>query len=165
MTRNLTAQEINLAEKNLLKIVQDKSFNKEDNLKGLLTYVDQDELHRLKTKIIKRDNTEDFKCSMVLPSSHKLVYDNGSNFVGTNRLLKAIDWNNTSDFLSETRIRQKFNSPTAKAVLNSRPLTYLSEYPTDLEPLTPLLFIQDIKTVVLPNIDKVNLSKRWTYRH
>ncbi|GFS57507.1 hypothetical protein NPIL_212721 [Nephila pilipes] len=34
-----------------------------------------------------------------------------------------------------------------KAVINSRPLTYMSKDPSNLEPLTPSLFIQDSKTV------------------
>ncbi|GFS88439.1 zinc finger protein GIS2 [Nephila pilipes] len=74
MTGNLTFQEIDLAEKKLLKLVQDESFNKEDNLKGLLTYVDQDRLYRLNTKIVRRDDTEAFRCLIVLPSNHELVH-------------------------------------------------------------------------------------------
>ncbi|GFS98235.1 hypothetical protein NPIL_151271 [Nephila pilipes] len=38
MTGNLTVQKIDLAEKKLLKLVQDEPFNEEDNFKGLLTY-------------------------------------------------------------------------------------------------------------------------------
>ncbi|GFS55720.1 hypothetical protein NPIL_110621 [Nephila pilipes] len=74
MTGNLTDQEIDLAEKKLLKLVQDESFNEEDNLKDLLTYVDQDGLYRLKTKIVRRDDTEDFRCPNILPSNHELVH-------------------------------------------------------------------------------------------
>ncbi|GFT38626.1 uncharacterized protein NPIL_43761 [Nephila pilipes] len=74
MTINLTVQEIDLAEKKLLKLVQDESFIEEDNLKGLLIYVDQDGLYRLKIKIIRIDDTEDFRCPIVLPSNHELVH-------------------------------------------------------------------------------------------
>ncbi|GFT78847.1 hypothetical protein NPIL_564271 [Nephila pilipes] len=38
-TESLTIQEIDLVENKLLKIVLDESFNKEDSLEGLLTYV------------------------------------------------------------------------------------------------------------------------------
>ncbi|GFX71568.1 hypothetical protein TNCV_2695561 [Trichonephila clavipes] len=51
----------------------------------------------------------------------------------------------------------------AEAVINSRPLNYLSEDPDDLTPLTPSMFFQDIQTVGVPdldNIDNINLTKR-----
>ncbi|CAL1267246.1 unnamed protein product [Larinioides sclopetarius] len=51
----------------------------------------------------------------------------------------------------------------AEAVINSRPLNYLSEDPDDLTPLTPSMLIQDIQTVGVPdldNIDNINLTKR-----
>ncbi|GFT69009.1 DUF5641 domain-containing protein [Nephila pilipes] len=53
-----------------------------------------------------------------------------------------------------------------EAVINSRPLNYMSEDPFDLELLKPSFIIQDIKTVGVPNInnlDKINLTKRWRY--
>jgi hypothetical protein len=54
-----------------------------------------------------------------------------------------------------------------EAVINSRPLTYLSEDPGDLSPLTPAMFIQDIQTVGVPDLDhldEVNISKRFRYQ-
>ncbi|GFU03179.1 DUF5641 domain-containing protein [Nephila pilipes] len=42
----------------------------------------------------------------------------------------------------------------------------MSENPIDFDPLTPSLFIQDIKTVGvldIDNLDKINLIKRWRY--
>ena len=54
-----------------------------------------------------------------------------------------------------------------ESVINSRPLTYLSEDSTDLIALTPAMFLQDIKEVGVPDIDKVesaDMSKRWIYR-
>ncbi|GFS30946.1 integrase catalytic domain-containing protein [Trichonephila inaurata madagascariensis] len=55
----------------------------------------------------------------------------------------------------------------AEAVINSRPLNYLSEDPDDLTPLTPSMFLQDIQTVGVPdldNIDNINLTKRLGYQ-
>jgi len=55
----------------------------------------------------------------------------------------------------------------AEAVINSRPMTYLSEDPRDLFPLTPAMFLQDIQTVGMPDLDhldKVNFSRRFRYQ-
>ncbi|KFM76184.1 hypothetical protein X975_18690, partial [Stegodyphus mimosarum] len=54
----------------------------------------------------------------------------------------------------------------AEANINSRPLTYESEDSTNLCALTPSMFIQDIRTEGIPDLDsldKINLSKRWQY--
>ncbi|GFY40819.1 integrase catalytic domain-containing protein [Trichonephila inaurata madagascariensis] len=51
----------------------------------------------------------------------------------------------------------------AEAVINSRPLNYLSEDPDYLKPLTPSMFLQDIQMLGVPdlgNIDNINLTKR-----
>ncbi|GFT59126.1 integrase catalytic domain-containing protein [Trichonephila clavipes] len=52
--------------------------------------------------------------------------------------------------------------------INSRPLNCLSEDLNDLTPLTPSMFIQEIRTVRVPdldNLDKINISKRYQYQH
>ncbi|GFV03712.1 DUF5641 domain-containing protein [Trichonephila clavipes] len=54
-----------------------------------------------------------------------------------------------------------------EAVINSIPLNYLSEDPDDLTPLTPSMFLPDIQTVGVPdldNIDNINLTKRFRYQ-
>ena len=53
-----------------------------------------------------------------------------------------------------------------EATINSRPLTYLSDYPDDLAVLTPAMFIQDIKETGVPDLDlisKQSLTKRVKY--
>ncbi|XP_035224399.1 uncharacterized protein LOC118197041 [Stegodyphus dumicola] len=54
-----------------------------------------------------------------------------------------------------------------EAVINARPLNYLSEDPDDLMPLTPSMFIQDKRTVGVPDldhIDDVSINKRYRYQ-
>ncbi|GFU49229.1 integrase catalytic domain-containing protein [Trichonephila clavipes] len=54
----------------------------------------------------------------------------------------------------------------AEAVINSRPLNYLSEDPDELTLLPPSMFLQDIQTMEIPdldNIDNINLTKRLRY--
>ncbi|XP_023214294.1 uncharacterized protein LOC111617199, partial [Centruroides sculpturatus] len=53
-----------------------------------------------------------------------------------------------------------------EGLMNSRPLTTLSEDTEDLIPLTPNMFLQGIKETGLPDLDhmeKVNLGKRFRY--
>lgn len=137
----------------------------------------------------------------------KVIYsDNGTNFVGTENLLKTLDWDLIVRESSVRRIQWKNIPPSAawwggwwerlvqmvkkllkrvigraslkyeelatilcdvEAVINSRPLTYLSEDPRDLSPLTPAMFLQDIQVVGMPDLDRldeVNISRRFRYQ-
>ncbi|XP_071652822.1 uncharacterized protein [Temnothorax longispinosus] len=54
-----------------------------------------------------------------------------------------------------------------ESVINARPLTYLSDNPRDLAPITPSLFLQEICEVGLPDcnfIDREKLKGRFKYR-
>ncbi|XP_015119545.1 uncharacterized protein LOC107042856 [Diachasma alloeum] len=54
-----------------------------------------------------------------------------------------------------------------EAVINSRPITYMTEDPTQLAPLTPAMFIQDLQEVGVPDLDSIDnttLKKRLKYR-
>ncbi|KAG8176690.1 hypothetical protein JTE90_018419 [Oedothorax gibbosus] len=75
LTGEPTALEIHAAEKNLLKLVQRESFtSKEDKrLAALDVYEDEQGLLRLKTKVVFKRDTEDFRCPVILPSDHVVV--------------------------------------------------------------------------------------------
>ncbi|XP_011858503.1 PREDICTED: uncharacterized protein LOC105556051 [Vollenhovia emeryi] len=54
-----------------------------------------------------------------------------------------------------------------EAIINSRPITYLSEDSDQLIPLTPAMFIQDVQEIGLPDLDHVqegDLKARIRYR-
>ncbi|XP_071648478.1 uncharacterized protein [Temnothorax longispinosus] len=55
-----------------------------------------------------------------------------------------------------------------EAIINSRPLTYIAENPHQLIPLSPALFLQDIRGSGVPDIDIVasteKLNRRMRYR-
>jgi hypothetical protein len=54
-----------------------------------------------------------------------------------------------------------------ESVLNNRPLTYLSNDPGDLVPLTPSMFLQEVKESGVPDLDQLDaqkLKKRYAYR-
>ncbi|KAG8181695.1 hypothetical protein JTE90_014826 [Oedothorax gibbosus] len=69
----LTVDEIHSAEQKLLGIVQQERFSdtiSKNKLKGLNAFCDTDGLLRVKTKILRREYEESFKCPIVLPSDH-----------------------------------------------------------------------------------------------
>ncbi|GFV66790.1 integrase catalytic domain-containing protein [Trichonephila clavipes] len=55
-----------------------------------------------------------------------------------------------------------------ESLINSRPLTYVTDDVEDLEPLTPAMFLQDIREVGVPELDQIDenkLNKRLVYRN
>lgn len=339
VTEELSVQELDKAEKILWHIVQTESFRNDDSrLKSLVTFKDENGIIRIKTKILNREEQDDFRCPIVLPSDHEMVHklireghvnmshagvqilltelrrkywilrgrrtirsvvtkcvrcrrykaknmtvvpttlpedrvrdalvfeitgvdltgplvlkngskawivlftcavfravhlelvtslstvtfllalrrfvarrgkpsiiysDNGSNFVGAVNLFRNVDWKEVMTDAAGKRITWKFIPPSAawwggwweriirmvktllrsvlgrtsldyeematilcdcEAVINSRPLTYLSEDAEDLCPLTPAMFIQDnqeVGTPVLDEVDRTHLTNRW----
>lgn len=76
MKGELCVAEINKAENKIIKQVQKEAFSERgrDKLKTLNTFLDDDGMIRTKTKISTRKNEkEDFKYPIILPSKHPLV--------------------------------------------------------------------------------------------
>ena len=71
---DLTVEEVERAEKRIIKVIQ-REFSSEKHLKGLksLNIFKDDGLFRIKTKLTERDDSEDFKYPILLPSKHRLV--------------------------------------------------------------------------------------------
>lgn len=128
----------------------------------------------------------------------EVVYtDNGTNFVGTENLMKRLDWEEISKHTSARRIKWIFNPPSApwwggwwerlvamvkqllrrnlgrrildyeemntilcdcEQVINSRPLTYLTEDPDELIALTPMMFLNDIRSHEVIDLDMMELT-------
>ncbi|GBN11192.1 hypothetical protein AVEN_184742-1 [Araneus ventricosus] len=54
-----------------------------------------------------------------------------------------------------------------EVIINSRPLTYVSENDTDFTPISPSMFIQDIRECTVPDLhtaDHNSLNKRIKYK-
>jgi len=71
----LKVYELSVAEKLLVKLVQQESFNLEDikNLKSVCVFKDEENIWRVQTKLTARKDHENFLYPMLLPSKHKLV--------------------------------------------------------------------------------------------
>ncbi|GFX87532.1 DUF5641 domain-containing protein [Trichonephila clavipes] len=55
-----------------------------------------------------------------------------------------------------------------ESLINSSPLTYVTDDVEDLEPLTPAMFLQDIREVGVPELDQIDenkLNKRLVHRN
>ncbi|XP_055932075.1 uncharacterized protein LOC129962353 [Argiope bruennichi] len=166
-------------------------------LKTLNVFRDEESILRIKTKLTEKHDLRNFRYPILLPGKHrsfllclrrfiarrgrpKVIYsDNGTNFVDAENLLKKLDWDVIERETSIQRITWKFIPPSAPwwgafwerivqmAVINFRPLTYLSEDPNDLIPLTPSMFIQDISMVGMPDLDQLDttdVKRRLKYR-
>lgn len=74
-TGDLSAQEHDIAEKFLLKIVQEEGFSDKEvrTLHTLNLFQGIDKLFRIKSRISAREDTEDFRFPIVLPSKHHVV--------------------------------------------------------------------------------------------
>ncbi|OXA42202.1 hypothetical protein Fcan01_23221 [Folsomia candida] len=73
-TGHLSAEEINQAELKLFKLVQREKFEIESGvIAGLRVEEDDHGLYRVKTKLLRRDDTPCFRMPVLLPNSHPLV--------------------------------------------------------------------------------------------
>ncbi|GFW62653.1 integrase catalytic domain-containing protein [Trichonephila clavipes] len=110
-----------------------------------------------------------------------IIYsDNGTNFVRSNSALNSIDWDVVMSKANIQKIKWKFNPPSAawwggfwermiqmlKQILRKISLTYISEDVNDLSPLTPAMFLQEIETSDVTDIDCLDhqeINKRITH--
>ncbi|UYV69064.1 hypothetical protein LAZ67_6002223, partial [Cordylochernes scorpioides] len=121
-----------------------------------------------------------------------IVYsDNGTNFKGMANALKKIDFSRLKCDPTLKNITWKFIPPGApwwggwilgqtslgyeelstvmydvESLMNTRPLTYLTEESEDLAPLTPSLFLHEVREVGVPDLDLIDnqtLSRKYQY--
>ncbi|UYV80830.1 hypothetical protein LAZ67_19001901 [Cordylochernes scorpioides] len=108
---------------------------------------------------------------------------NGTNFVGVNNALKALNWKKIVLDQNIHKISWKFIPPTAawwgvyykemptilcdvEATINLRPLKYINEDFDSLIPLSTSMFLHDSKYVGVPDLDKLDSKKfQGRYRH
>ncbi|UYV81575.1 hypothetical protein LAZ67_20001571 [Cordylochernes scorpioides] len=115
-----------------------------------------------------------------------VVYsDNGTNFRGASRALGNLDNAVVQSESTKQNINWKFIPPKilgqarfefeelytiicdTESLMNSRPLTYMSEDVEDLSPLTLALFLHDLKEIGVPDLDSIeraSLQKRYRFR-
>lgn len=113
--------------------------------------------------------------------------DNGTNFAGANRMLKAVDWKSIASYCTTVKIEWRFNPPSAawwggwwadggelntvlhdcESVVNARPITCVSDDKEGLMALTPEMFLKEIHEDGVPDIDLIeekSLNKRLKYQ-
>jgi Integrase core domain. len=73
---NLSFEELREADILLVKLIQAESFSDNEGrvrIEHLLPFQDENGLIRIKTKIIERDDTYNFRCLIVLPGDHQVI--------------------------------------------------------------------------------------------
>ncbi|GBM61401.1 hypothetical protein AVEN_70763-1 [Araneus ventricosus] len=75
MLKSITSSEFHKAELKLILMIQQESFEGEDEkkLKGLAVFVDEYKILRVKTQVVNRRDKENFQKRMILPSNHEVV--------------------------------------------------------------------------------------------
>ncbi|GFY44871.1 integrase catalytic domain-containing protein [Trichonephila inaurata madagascariensis] len=78
------------------------------------------------------------------------------------------DFQDNQQKFRPTRNTSSWTYVECESLINSRPLTYVTDDVEDLEPLTPAMFLQDIREVGVPELDQIDenkLNKRLVYRN
>ncbi|GFT32501.1 integrase catalytic domain-containing protein [Trichonephila clavipes] len=135
----LSSDDIENAERVLIRLVQDKLFPNLKSIPIVNVFRDNEEIIRVKTKITERKDDPNFIAPILMPSidlagplftrdggkvwivllhlchlsSDTSRANNGTNFVGTNSELKNLDWDKIMKETDIKPIKWKFNPPTA----------------------------------------------------
>ncbi|GFU44115.1 integrase catalytic domain-containing protein [Trichonephila clavipes] len=122
------------------------------------------------------------RCFIARRVRPRAIYcDNGTNFRGAFNDLSKLNWSKIVEETRTPKILWKFIPPTAvlkydelytvlcdcESIINCRPLTYVSENPEELIPLTPSMFLISNKNSNIEDIEELNsnrLNKRIKYR-
>ncbi|GFU22779.1 integrase catalytic domain-containing protein [Trichonephila clavipes] len=211
----LSQSEIENSEKKLIRLVQSYYLPDAKSSNYIETYIDDEGILRVKTKILNRDDERSFCtqycyqkiCFIARRGRPRTIYcDNGTNFRGAFNDLSKLNWNKIVEETRTPKILWKFIPPTAawwggwwerlvrtvkellkrtlgrsvlkydelytvlcdcESIINCRPLTYVSENPEELIPLTPSMFLISNKNSNIEDIEELNsnsLNKRIKYR-
>ncbi|GFW90600.1 integrase catalytic domain-containing protein [Trichonephila clavipes] len=203
----LLQSEIENSEKKLIRLVQSYYLPDAKSSNYVETYIDDEGILRVKTKILNRDDERSFLCFIARRGRPRTIYcDNGTNFRGAFNDLSKLNWSKIVEETRTPKILWKFIPPTAawwggwwerlvrtvkellkrtlgrsvlkydelytvlcdcESIINCRPLTYVSENPEELIPLTPSMFLISNKNSNIEDIEELNsnsLNKRIKYR-
>ncbi|KAJ8985568.1 hypothetical protein NQ317_011530 [Molorchus minor] len=184
----LSLEEVEEAENSVIKLLQEEAFrNPEKDLSSLCPFTDDNGILRIRTKISQRQDSKEFRYPAILPANHPVVFRLIYDFhikrchVGIQGLLSW--WGGWWERLIRL-VKQLLRKMLGKAslsyedllsavcdcesVVNSRPLTYISENSADMIPLSPAMFLHEIIEVGVPDIDAVkakDLRRRIKHRH
>ncbi|UYV78489.1 hypothetical protein LAZ67_16001717 [Cordylochernes scorpioides] len=95
-----------------------------------------------------------------------LKFEDMERFYWTDSM-NALHWIKGKDNWATFVMNRVMEIRSLKSLMNSRPLTYMSEDVEDLSPLTPALFLHDLKEIGVPDLDSIersSLQKRYRFR-
>ncbi|GFX71100.1 putative RNA-directed DNA polymerase from transposon X-element [Trichonephila clavipes] len=185
---DLTIHEIEHAEKTLIKIVQAKFFPSENSFPNINVITDEEDvlLPGGRPRVIYSDNGTNFRGAhgelsgidwekvLKLATVQRIIWKFnpptaawwGGWWERLVRVLKELLRRTLGNAILTTEELQTVLCD-CESVINSRPLTYLSENSDDLVPLSPTMFLVENRNLDVPDIDyrdTVNLRKRVRYR-
>ncbi|XP_071580713.1 uncharacterized protein [Temnothorax nylanderi] len=171
LSDELTTEELKKAELRLMWLVQQELFETVGaSFHGLEILLGKDELVRVKTKLVHRDDSVGLRFSILLPGGHPIFNPASAPWWGGfwERLIRSI-----KDLLKRILGRASLSYTElmtcvvdVEAVINQRPLTCITEDSEDLIPLTPAMFLCEISEVSVPDLDQLEKSGlRGRYRH
>ncbi|UYV73046.1 hypothetical protein LAZ67_10001662, partial [Cordylochernes scorpioides] len=147
----ISKEELDSAEKSLVKIIQSESIGEEDpKMKQLHAFQDKEGLWRVKTRIVNRNDDELFRLPILIPTNHPVIelivksvhekmYHCGAQTLRS--LLRRLLGKRVVNYEEMVTILEN-----CERVINARPLTYIAEDNDDLVPSTPVMFLREPRT-------------------
>ncbi|KAJ8977557.1 hypothetical protein NQ317_019132 [Molorchus minor] len=167
----IAAEEFNLAEQQVLRLVQSECFAVENDkhLSSLDVFKDENSVLRLRSRVSYRKDLELFRYPIVLPSKHpvisQLIFQEhvNSRHVGVQGLISLL-------LLGRASLNYEDLSTLVcdcESIINSRPITFVANDPNEPTPLTPMMFLRDLTEGGVFDFDEVNrktLCRRMLYK-
>ncbi|GFX41014.1 integrase catalytic domain-containing protein [Trichonephila clavipes] len=179
----LSQSEIENSEKKLIRLVQSYYLPDAKSSNYIETYIDDESILRVKTKILNRDDERSFLYTILLPEKSKSMSGEPTPLppdrVTDCASIEIVGIDLAGPLFLKDRRKRTLGRSVLKydelytvlcdceSNINCRPLTYMSENPEELIPLAPSMFLVGNKNSNMEDIEELNsnsLNKRIKYR-